>query len=542
MTAVPNIPTPEMLCAASAAFWAQCMQVNLQAGVFTPVGREYQTEPMGSQHRRKCYMKATGGGFSELEILDSIHGMLYGRYPQGVLYLFPTSEDVTDYSKTRFGPLTSDNPATIGKFLKDTDSTSVKRVGRSNLFLRGARLSQIMGDGATDKESSKLRAIQVDKCVADEYGLMDPAALIMAEGRMGNSTVKRFAYITNPGSPGDDADELFGKSDQRMWERQCSCGKWMFADLEFPECVHIGDDGRGYIACKKCGKPVPFWSGPGTGRWVPQYRENTEFMEGYHWSHLTSLRTDPADILRKWVDPPAGKRSLVSRVELGKSDCEAEDKLRPEQVRECFSNESMQVGHAGPCAYGADVGKTWHVVFLIRIGKDTYQLLKAARVSSVNDIHDMARQFNTRSAVIDIRPYEDTVRKFQAAEPYKISLCIYTNSPQHNVAWSDVDKTVTAFRTGLLDSTHALFMNKKIVLPRRCEEMEEFVKQVCNPIKTAVEDGTTGQHVYRYFGKNDHYRHALGYALLAAEKMPIVSPYGVRRNRQEKAICEYSMI
>jgi len=35
---------------------------------------------------------------------DSVYFLIYGRYPQGTLYLFPTEEEATRFSKSRFSP------------------------------------------------------------------------------------------------------------------------------------------------------------------------------------------------------------------------------------------------------------------------------------------------------------------------------------------------------------------------------------------------------------------------------------------------------
>ena len=66
-----------------------------------------------------------------------------GRF-QHIFDLFPTGDDVSDFSKARFGPLIADNPQTIGIYVKSTDSTNIKRIGSGMLYLRGARLSANM--------------------------------------------------------------------------------------------------------------------------------------------------------------------------------------------------------------------------------------------------------------------------------------------------------------------------------------------------------------------------------------------------------------
>ena len=537
--------TPKELIAIDPAYWVTFYKVMLSAGPFSITGHEYQLEPMQSIHKRVCYMKATGGGFSELEILRTIHGLIHGKYPQGALYLFPSAEDVSDFSKARFGPLIAANKESIGRYVKQagtkTDTASIKRIGNSFLYLRGARLSQNMEDGSTEKESSKLRGIQVDRVVFDEFGLMDELAMEKAKGRMGHSKVKEESYITNPGRPGDPADKWYRLSDQREWGRRCGCGQWTIADDEFPDCVGIAPGGRGFIKCKKCGKAVPFWQGRGTGQWVSKAPANTSFMAGYHWSHLTSLYNDPADVLGDFMNPPHGNQSDVIRLRLGRSHVAADDQLTPMTVRECHGGDYMPSRHNGPCAMGVDVGKTFHVVIGTRVGKDSYELLKAARVANWEDIHALAQRYGVKSAVIDIRPYEDSARRFQASEPYRIYLCQYTDNPMHDAIWDDITHTVKAYRTGAFDATHKLFTEKRIRLPRPSEEMSVFVEQACEPAKVQEMDKRTNQPLYRYRGSNDHYRNALNYFYLAASGHRVACINSANYQLQEYAIHEFKV-
>jgi len=556
MPLTPEQVKPATVATYDAAFWACLNQIRLQSGTFELYPHHaYQLEPMTSRHRRVCYMKATGGGFSELEILRALHGMIYGRYPLGVLYLFPTTDDVGEYSKSRFGPLIAANPVSIGKFVKSggkgTDTTSLKKVGDANLFLRGARLTQIIEGGTSDKEASKLRGIQVNRVVFDELDLMDEDAIAKGLGRSRSSAIQEEAYISNPTAEGIGIDKLFQQSDQRYWFRRCSCGERFSADERFPDCIRLGDDGRGYIACPKCGKPVPTHAGPGTGEWVAK-RPDVKEMAGYHWSQLSSAYNDPADILKEFNDPQNPNLSDTYHLRLGLPHTPKEARLSQGQVFECCGSEAMPTYHGGPCAMGVDIGREFHVVIGTRTAKDRYEILRMARIpcaanqvtmnSAWAAVHDLSRAFNVRSAVVDIRPYEHDARKFRASEPYRILLCEYTENALIENVVNDETGVVKVYRTGICDATHRLVAEGALRIPRRCPEVELYAKHVASMAKILETNKKTGAQVYRYIGpEDDHYRHALNYFYLAAQGLQVVSPYGsVQRPRQ--AICEYRRI
>jgi hypothetical protein len=479
-------------------------------------------------------MKGTQGGGSTTEFLKSFHGMIYKRLPTGVLYLFPTADDVYDYSRAIMTPLISSNRGSIGKWVKkgSAQSASLMTVNGANLYMRGAGLTKIVEN---EKVTAKLQGIPVDRVVFDEIEQMDPLVIEKALNRMGNSQVKEEVYIGNPGPPGHGIDEIFSGSDEfigsdrRHWFRKCQhCNEWTCPEEEgeFPDCVKLRPDGTGYIGCKKCGKEVFVRD----GQWVPADSDKSDYMHGYIWSQLTSPNNDPADILRAFENPPHGNLTDVYRLKLGKPYAAAEDRLTTAQVFACCKKyEVMGNSDQGPCAFGLDVGKIYHLVIGKRIGRKTYRIVKVHDFEEIkcddvwSDIAQMIRRFNCKSGVIDIGPYESAARSFQKAVTKMIIwLCRYTENNTINRKYDPKTKIVTVYRTGIFDDTHALVATEgRLLLPQISPEIKQFAAQVCNPVKIEDKNKKTGDFVYRYVGKKDHYRNALNYFLLAVDKIGI---------------------
>jgi len=504
--------TPADIASVDAGYWAVLNDIKLQAGIFSFKDHEYQIEPMCEDVRRTCDMKATQGGFTEIRVFKTLHGLIYKRLPQGALYLFPTNDDVQEFSKARFQPLISSNRNAIGQFVKSTDTASLKRVNDAFLYLRGARLSQVVE--GEHKESTKLRSIPVDEVTFDEYDLMEEDVAEKARGRMGHSKVKGEHYLSNPTIPDYGIDKIFQKSDQRHWFRKCSCGEFTCAELSFPECVKIRKNGTGYIGCNKCGKEL----GITPGEWVAAKPDNAAYMVGRRWSQLTSVFNDPAEILEDYINPPQGNLGDVVRLRLGLPYIAAEDRLRMSDVFGCCGNEMEYATHKGPCAMGVDVGKIKHVIIGLKTGSDQYQVVKTAQLSSWGDIHDLAKKFNVRSAVIDIRPYEDAARQFQSQESYKIFLCEYKENMPQGTLYNQNTGVVSVARTEIFDATHRLVtVPGQLTLPRVSPSMKEFAKQLCATAKVLETNKKTKLSVYRYkkLGE-EHFRNALNYFYLAA--------------------------
>lgn len=531
--------TPSDIASKDAGYWAAVLHgIKLQRGPFSFMNREYQMEPMSTTVKRTCYMKATRGGFSEIEILKSLHGMIHNRYREGVLYLFPTNDDVQEFSKSRFAPLLSANRVAIGQWVKSggkgTDTASLKKIHNAFLYLRGARLSEKRGE---EDESAKMKSIGVDKIVFDEVDHMDKAVIAKARGRYYDSPWQEEVFIGNPIVPGEGVDEQWQLSDQRHWHRKCGhCGKWTCAELFFMEdrdrCIGIRKNGTGYIACKNCGREIFIRD----GEWQPELKENSDYMHGYRWSQLSSAVCDPLDILRDFNNPPEGNLADVYRLRLGLPYIAAEDRLTEPQIYACCSQDTMAHSHSGPCAMGVDVGIVKHIVIGIRTGDEQYSIVKMARLSSWSDIHDLARKFNVKSAVIDIRPYQDEVKKFQSDEPYRIFLCEYSDNPAYTRTWDTKRGIVKDYRTAIFDESHRLVVTPgKFIIPRYCPEVKEFAKQMCNAYKLLETNKRTGARQYRYKGDKEHYRNAINYFILASSKSRIAT---VNKYKKKSGKCK----
>ncbi len=547
--------TPQDIAQTDAAYWAVSRKIRLQSGFFSFKDHEFQMEPMQLCVRRKCYMKGTQLGMTEIEVLACFHGLIMKRYSQGVLYLFPTTDNVHEFSKSRLNTLISSNRESIGKYVKPygkgTDTASLKKVGDAFFFLRGARLSQTVEGDVDAKESTQMRSIPIDKGVLDELDLMPDQIILKVRGRMGHSLIKEEVYLSNPTLPGFGIDKLFQESDQRHWHRRCGCGEWVCAELTFPDCVKERADGTGYIGCPKCGEDV----GPTShtkAQWVPAYpgksprgEHDPTNIAGYRLSQLMSIFNDPVEILNDFLDPPQGNLGDVYKLRLGLPYVATEDKLSIGVVLDCCGTEVMPKYYTfGQCAMGVDVGKTKHVVIGIRTGDERFEIITVARLSDWNDIHDIAKKFNVKSAVIDIRPYEDAARQFQKAEPYRVFLCEYSENSTIGTQYRDDSGIVKTNRTEIFDATHRIIAGKKIVLPRECTEVNTFAKQCCATAKVLETNKRTGLSIYRYRKMGDeHYRNALNYFYLAASggKISQTSQYK-GRNRPKRTINEHQMI
>jgi hypothetical protein len=505
--------------------WLVQNGLELSHGPWKLTGHEYQMGWLQEDGIEQCFIKGAQIGATETLVLRTLHGHVMNRYPQGSLYLFPTTRDVGDFSKARFDPLIQHN-GFIGRHVKavgqkGTDAQNIKKIGRGFLYLRGAKSTKNIG--GAKKSSSQLKSIPCDRVVFDELDEMDGGMVELAKHRVMHSEVKELMYLGTPTIPNYGIDKMYQNSDQRVWMLECpACAKETCLDLEFPNSIRRRVDGSAYRACIHCHAELH----PSKGRWEAQVPSKSKDLVGWWISQLNSIYVDPSYILDKYENPPSGDMSEVMNSHLGRAWMPAENRLTHEQVYACCGHDAELLRHDGPTCMGVDVGSQLHVVIGERTTRNTLKIVKLGRYKHFTELHDLARAFNVRSAVIDLYPEQRKVREFQRSESFSVFGCQYVETRSQQIAWDEKDRVIKCNRTEICDMSHETVAEPgRLILPRRNNEIDEFATEVCNIVKILDEDAETGAKTFRYkkTSSNDHYRHALNYAILAAERCGTVS-------------------
>jgi phage terminase large subunit GpA-like protein len=123
----------ELMCGVDCFSWLTEKGINLSHGPWTLKGHEYQLAWMQEKFPEQVFIKGAQTGATEALVLRTLHGMIYGMYPKGALYLFPTRDDVKDFSKARFDPLIEAN-GSIKRYVQNTDSQNIKQIGKGFLI------------------------------------------------------------------------------------------------------------------------------------------------------------------------------------------------------------------------------------------------------------------------------------------------------------------------------------------------------------------------------------------------------------------------
>jgi hypothetical protein len=514
----------EQLKAVDAGIWAESNGINLLGGRFSFAGREFQMEMMRDRSRRQCAMKgAQLGGFTDSFVLKIVHGAIHGRYPLGALFLFPTQDEVSDFSTTRLQHLITQNPGTIGRYVRETNRAGLRKIWNTFMYFRSGRAGQYLDDQT--KSSSKVKSISVDVMLCDEVDEMDQEVIDKARSRLQASRVKDEYYLGNPTIPDYGIAAMYDGSDQRVWMTHCEkCNTFSCLEMEFPECVKRDKEGKFYRACVKCGAEV--YPGSERSQWVARKPDRSEDFVGRWIGHLSCAFGDLKEIMEEWESPRMIKQNFYN-LRLGLPYISAENRLLKEDVYDCCGSDVMPHRHPGPCAMGVDVQghrKGFLVVIGAKVNDSTLKILKVTRVFELNDLYELGKNFHVSCCVVDIQPETRLVREFAENAGFEVFLCQYKESQRKYPNFDSKEHLVTINRTEICDATHNLFKDEpKVILPRLTEEIREYAVQMTNTAKVLEEDERGNKsYSYKKIGsEGDDYYHATNYMLLGCQRVSI---------------------
>jgi len=485
------------------AAWAE-RRITLEGRRFSFEDHEYLRGLYDDTSPHLVLMKGTQVGGSVWGMLRSIHACLNGL---NVIYFFPTWGGVTDFSKSRVGPLLADNPF-LSRMMTDTDAVGLKRIGDAFLYLRGM------------KSPVGLKSVPADMIIFDELDEATPEAKTKARERLAHSNYRRVIELSNPSLPDFGIDEAFGRSDQRHWTVKCSrCNQWTALDKEFPKKLNQevriilpAGDGTFFRACRHCSAPLDL----AAGEWVADYPDRP--IHGYQIGQLISSRVDPGEILDEYRLTRFPDQFY--RLKIGIPWVDVERRLDLNSVLQLCTDTPMLDRSEQHCLMGVDTGRALHVVILREDDTDDaferYHLVHLGIYREFHQLDDLMGRFKVDRCVIDGMPETHATAEFARRHPGSVFMSFFSEGQHGFPKWDQHENRVSINRTDALDASRAAVRNKKLILPRRDPMVELFAKQMTADAKKLEEDEETGAQKYHYIktGEN-HFSFALTYAWLA---------------------------
>jgi hypothetical protein len=486
----------------SLAEWAVNTPIILDGRPFTFERHEYLIEPYNDDHPYQVEAKAAQLGLTSRAMLGAIYKACYFPY-KGILYLFPSKTDVNDFTRGRVDPLIEDNPDSIGKLLKNTDSINIKRIRNTFFYFRG--MTSRVG----------LKSVPADRIIFDEIDEAPQNAVDMAMERMGHSEYKEVLMLSNLTLPDYGIDKAFQETDQRYWLLKCEkCGEYTCLEDTFPDCLITLDD-RVIRACQRCKSEL----NPSIGQWVAKRPSITD-KRGRHYSQLFSHYVDPADILRQFRT--TNNLTDFYNLKIGIAYVEAANRLTVEEVLSLCSNEGIAESDEGPCFMGVDQGKDLHVVIGKKARNMAGKIIHLEIYKDWEELDRLMKNFHVSRCVVDALPETRNARAFAERHKGRVFLNYYNERQKGHYSWNEKELIVQCNRTESMDASHREIQDGTIILPRECEVTRSFAEHMHNVAKKLEEDEESGSKRYIYVKLGpDHFRHAFNYEAMARQSSPI---------------------
>ena len=515
--------TIEKLKQADVLSWCRYNNLLLKDGVpFELSGMPYLMGLVNCDKRVVSVKKGSQVCITTSKFLETVHACYYRVYNQNIIYMLPTVRQAELLSKVSFDPIFNYNGWLRKKL--SVNNASLKTInGRSIVFV-GAQ-SQKVGD-STAKDSVNLRSIAADAVYRDEIDLMDEDMVELSKQRLNRSKFRIECNFGSPTVPGYGIDMLYEEGDRRRWMIRCSCGKYTSLAEEFPRSI-IKTGGRWHRSCVHCHNEIFVKD----GEWVA---ENPESRTASFWvDGLISPLADLEEYMIRYEKSDGRALSEFERSILGRAVIEASCQLSEKDVLSKCRLDGLRSFSDGTTCMGIDVGEKMHYVVGHRDSKNTFEILSMGTATDFGLIHDIARKMKVKMTVIDKGPDIFGVKEYQKNAGHRVFRCLYNEHSLLKPTYDTKTGLVKANRNEVCDMVHDTFINGMITIPRKSAETSEYAVQMTKTAKDTSPHPDTGIPRTRWIkvgNKQDHYFHATGYFLLAANR---VSPTGgINRNRR----------
>ena len=172
---------------------------------------------------------------------------------------------------------------------------------------------------------------------------------------------------------------------------------------------------------------------------------------------------------------------------------------------------------------GIDQGDKLHVTIWHKEKTKEIRLVHSGVYDSFDDLSNLMEKYQVILCLIDALPNKHSARKFQSQFLGKVWLVYYNDNQKEFIKWYKDQETkeyrVIVNKMESLDRMAGKFRNHEMVLPRLSQEVDLFIRHLCNWAKDKEEkpDGRV-VWVYKKLGA-DHLTMATNYAMLGIDKL-----------------------
>ena len=430
------------------------------------------------------------------------------RFGRTGLYIFPTSNDVYDFSDARIKKVIEASDYLQGRIAEGAvQNKGLREIGLGLIYFRGS------------ESKSGAQSVDADTLVLDEYDLLDPENLPDLEQRIqGPLSASLIRRLGNPSVPEWGIAKAYAESDHREWRLKCgSCREYQ--TIDYGENV---DEKRVLIVCRKCTKPLDLTK----GEWVPKYPDRS--TRGYHLSRLMIPSTVPGrshnleEVIERHHQREPYRFQVHMNKDLGLEWAPAEGRLTKKAIAAAQSaggGFAQEPGYSGNnfTTMGVDVAsaRNLHVRVSELLPDGRRRGICIQEVEDFNEVALMIDRFRVNVCLVDSMPERRMAGGLVQRFPGRVWLIGFSQA-QKQVLHFDADTAlVTVKRVEALDAMIEQVRAQRNLLP--LDLPEGYVEHMQAPVRVVEEDDTGKRVVYYRSTGQDDFAFAETYDLVAHE-------------------------
>jgi len=475
-------------------------------------------------------MKGAQLGVTEVAINRAFYTI--DQLKRDVLYVLPTAQTASDFSKGRF-TVALKHSEYLASIFTDTNTVNMKQAGTCNLYIRGSR------------GESNLVSLPISELILDELDRMAQKEIAEAKERVTGQKKHHIWGLSTPTIPNYGIHKLYNQGTQEHYTFKCPhCSR--HTELIYPECLEIVGDSvhdirckESFLKCKECKHRLehelkPDWLADGS--WHSMAPNANPDKRTFHISQMYSFTVTPGDLAVAYFaglgDEAMAKEFHNSKLGLpfiGEGAQVTDDLIEQAIGRYTMNDERPRIGGERLITMGIDQGQIvshWVVCewFVDQMSSDINIAAKCKVLAHGKfmgeDWHvaeDLMAEWQVLACVVDADPQIAEARRFAKKFPRYVTLCRYRRGKvAREISIADDESGVemaTVDRTNWLTTSLGRFRNKRIMLPADVSvEYREMMKAL---VRTYVKDEDGNYMATFVETAPDHYAHAFNYAEIA---------------------------
>ena len=497
-----------------------CNHTTLGGKPFSFKDHLYQKDLINDMHPNMCCKKLAQVGMTEIQI-RKVLAFMYMNPGTRVIYTFPNTILKENNSKTRIRP-------TVDTDFPDKGQDAERGVRNNDIIQLGQSFLYIANGSESDVTSTP-----ADMVINDEIDMGDLDFYSLVNSRLQHSSWKIKQSFSTPTFSGYGVSLEYQNSDQREYFIKCPhCGHWHVPQYNFdsiyipnlPSRIDNITDIReeiavdldlddAFVMCSKCHKPLNI-SDDSEREWVAKYPSRTH-NRGYqirpfstHHLSVRYLVMTMADFIKK------GKIRRGFNTVLGEEYSEGDVRIDEGLIRNCFQSRTVPVISKDKNAFiGIDMGIVCHIVVVV--DNAAVEFIRTSWENLRHKIMELDEKYNIVAGAVDRYPYTPLSNELRDMTGGRIQPVVYGVGKAADPK-KEADNSVSYYncnRTMALDEVKTLITNGEIGFYGYLDQEDIIIEHLRDMVREENEGDK--QPEWRKLNGNDHYFHALGYALLA---------------------------